>query len=156
MMSKILVAYYTKEGASEEYAKVIAETLSANGLDVEIHNLASNIPDITAFTTVILGTGVRMSMVYRRWRKILKQKTLGSKRLFMFLSSGTAIDKPDEAVEKFLRPVVEKYHLKPELLISLPGKMPEKWVKLDGQKKTMSPEKAKVWAQQIAYLVKNP
>jgi hypothetical protein len=97
-----------------------------------------------------------MSMVYRRWRKILKQKTLGSKRLFMFLSSGTAIDKPDEAVEKFLRPVVEKYHLKPELLISLPGKMPEKWVKLDGQKKTMSPEKAKVWAQQIAYLVKNP
>ena len=68
----------------------------------------------------------------------------------MFLSSGTAIEDPDKAVEKFLRPLVEKYDLKPKSLVSFPGKIPEKWAKLDGQKETMKPEKAKVWAQEIA------
>jgi len=155
MTNKILVAYYTKGGASEEYAKVIAETLTANGLAVEIRNLAHEIPDITAFDIVVLGTGVRMSMVYRRWRKILKQKALRGKRLFIFLSSGTAIKESDTAVEKFLRPIVEKYGLKPTLMVSFPGQIPEKWAKLDGEKETMRPEKAKAWAQQIVNQLQN-
>jgi len=150
MNSKTLVAYFTKGGASEEYAKVIAETLKENGLGVEICNLARDIPDVADFDTVVLGTGVRMFRVYRPWKKILKQKTLGNKHLFMFLSSGTAIEEPDKAVEKFLRPLVEKYNLKPKSLVSFPGKIPEKWAKLDSQKETMKPEKAKAWAQEIS------
>jgi menaquinone-dependent protoporphyrinogen IX oxidase len=150
MTKKTLVAYFTKSGASEEYAKIIAETLIANGLAVEIRNLACDIPDVALFDTVILGTGVRMAMVYRRWRKVLKQKALRDKRLFIFLSSGTAIKEPDKAVEKFLKPVVDKYSLKPASLVSFPGKIPEKWAKLDGDKKTMTPETAQAWAQMIA------
>jgi len=130
MNNTTLVAYFSKGGASEEYAKVIAETLTANGLAVETCNLAHDIPDVTAFNTVVLGTGVRMSRVYRRWKKLLKQKALNSKQLFMFLSSGTAIEDPDKAVDKFLHPLVEKYGLKPKSLVSLPGKIPEKWAKL--------------------------
>jgi menaquinone-dependent protoporphyrinogen IX oxidase len=155
MNSKILVAYFTKGGASEGYAKIIAETLTADGLAVETCNLAHDIPDITAFNTIILGTGVRMFRVYRPWKKILKQKALTSKHLFMFLSSGTAIEDPDKAVEKFLCPLVEKYDLKPKSLVSFPGKIPEKWAKLDDQKETMKPEKAKAWAQEIAHQVQN-
>jgi menaquinone-dependent protoporphyrinogen IX oxidase len=155
MNNKILVAYFTKGGASEEYAKIIAETLTADGLAVETCNLAHDIPDITTFNTIILGTGVRMFRVYRPWKKILKQKALTSKHLFMFLSSGTAIEDPDKAVEKFLRPLVEKYDLKPKSLVSFPGKIPEKWSKLDDQKETMKPEKAKTWAQEITHQVQN-
>lgn len=150
MMKKTLVAYFTKGGASEEYAKVIAETLTANNLTVEIRNLAQGIPDITGFDTVVLGTGVRMGMVYRRWKKILKQKALSDKHLFMFLSSGTAIEDADKAVDQFLRPIVDKYGLKPLSLVSFPGKIPEKWAKYDGGKETMKPEMAKQWAQKIA------
>ncbi len=155
MTDKVLVAFYTKGGATEAYAKVIAETLTRNGLDVETHNLAQGIPDIATFNTVILGTGVRMGMVYRRWKKILKNKTLNNKNLFLFLSSGTAIEKPDEAVDKFLRPLVQKYNLKPTSLISFPGKIPEKWAKMDGQKETMEPEKAKSWALQNIRIIKS-
>jgi menaquinone-dependent protoporphyrinogen IX oxidase len=155
MNSKILVAYFTKGGASEEYAQIIAKTLTADGLTVETCNLAHNIPDVAAFDTVVLGTGVRMFRVYRRWKKVLKQKELGNKHLFMFLSSGTAIEEPDKAVDKFLRPLVEKYSLKPKSLISFPGKIPEKWAKLDSQNETVKPEKAKVWAQEIARQVQN-
>ena len=150
MKSKTLVAYFTKGGASEIYAKVIAETLTANGLEVETCNLANDIPDVAAFDTVILGTGVRMFRVYRRWKKVLKQKALNSKHLFMFLSSGTAIEEPDKAVEKFLHPLVEKYGLKSKSLVSFPGKIPERWAKLDGQKETIKPDKAKEWAKEIA------
>jgi len=35
-------------------------------------------------------------------------------------------------------------------MISFPGKIPEKWAKIDDQKETMKPDKAKVWAQEIA------
>jgi len=155
MTNKTLVAYFSKGGASEEYATIIAQTLTANGQEVEIRNLAHDIPDVATSDTVILGTGVRMGMVYRRWRKVLKQRALRDKRLFLFLSSGTAIEKPDEAVDKFLRPLVQKYNLKPESLVSFPGKIPEKWAKLDSQKETMNPEKAKAWAQEIAHQVQN-
>jgi len=126
-----------------------------NELAVELHNLAHDIPDVASFNSVVLGTGVRMFRVYRPWKKVLKQKTLKSKHLFVFLSSGTAIEEPRRAVEKFLHPIVDKYGLKPDLLVSFPGKIPEKWAKLENQKETMKPEKAKAWAQEIAHQVQN-
>ena len=155
MDNKVLVAYYTKGGASEVYAKVIAEILIANGHMVETCNLAQNIPDVAAFDTIVLGTGVRMFRVYRRWKKVLKQKELDRKDLFMFLSSGTAIEDPEKAIEKFLNPLVEKYDLKSKSLVSFPGKIPNKWAKLEYQKVTMMPDKAKAWAQEIARQVQS-
>lgn len=155
MNSKILVAYFTKGGASEKYAKIIAETISADGLAVETYNLAHDIPKVEDFNTVVLGTGVRIFRVYRRWRKVLKQKELKNKSLFMFLSSGTAIEDPDKAVNKFLNPIVEKYGLNPKLLVSFPGIIPEKWAKSDGEKETMNPEKAKEWAHEITSQVQS-
>jgi len=152
---KTLVAYFTKGGASEIYSKVIAETLTANGLEVETCNLANNIPDLTPYDAVVLGTGVRMFRIYRRWKKVLKQKALSNKHLFIFLSSGTAIEDPEKAVEKFLNPLVGKYGLKPKLLVSFPGKIPEKWAKLDEQKETIEPDKAKAWAQEITRQVQS-
>jgi menaquinone-dependent protoporphyrinogen IX oxidase len=152
---KILVAYFTKGGATEKYAKIIEETLIANGLVVETCNLEHRIPNVASYDTVVLGTGVRIFRVYRRWKKVLKQKTLNSKHLFMFLSSGMAIEEPEKAVKKFLHPLVEKYGLKPNLLVSFPGKIPEKWAKLDDQKETMKPDMAKAWALEIVNQVQN-
>jgi menaquinone-dependent protoporphyrinogen oxidase len=155
MSNKILVAYFTKGGASEEYAKIISDTLKSSGHTIETYNLSNNIPDITDFETIILGTGVRMYRVYRRWKKVLKQKAIKDKNLYLFLSSGTAAEDPNKAVEKFLQPIVEKYNLKPESLVSFPGKMPEKWAKYDDNKKmTTNPDLAKKWAEEIASQIK--
>ena len=154
MYNNILIGYFTKSGATEKYAQVIGKTLIADGLEVKTFNLANNIPDITSYDIIILGTGVRMFRVYRRWKKVLKQKTLGNKDLFLFLSSGTAIEDPEKAVKKFLHPLVEKYDLKPKSMISFPGIIPEKWAKLDDKKETMKPDKAKEWAQMIGEQLK--
>jgi menaquinone-dependent protoporphyrinogen oxidase len=151
MKSKILIAYFTKGGASEEYAKIIAETLKIKGNMIETCNLANKIPDIADFETVILGTGVRMYRVYSRWKKVLKQKSIKEKHLYLFLSSGMAAEEPDKAVEKFLNPLVEKFNLKADSLVSFPGKMPEKWAKYDDSKKmTINPDLAKKWAEEIS------
>ena len=151
MNNKILVAYFTKGGASEEYATVISETLKSKGHAIETYNLANKIPDITDFETVILGTGVRMHRVYGRWKKVLKQKSIKDKKLFIFLSSGMAVEEPGKAVEKFLNPLVEKFDLKAYSLVSFPGKMPEKWAKYDdGKKMTTNPDLAKKWAEEIS------
>lgn len=151
MNNKILVAFFTKGGASEEYANIIAETFKLKGYSIEIINLSNNIPDITDFETIILGTGVRMYRVYSRWKKILKQKSIKSKHLYLFLSSGMAAEDPDKAVKKFLQPLVKKYDLKPDSLVSFPGKIPEKWAKYDDSKKlTMNPDLAKKWAEEIS------
>ncbi len=156
MNRKILVSFFTKSGASEKYAQIIADTLSAQGLSVEIQNLSHNIPDVAAYDTIVLGTGVRMSLVYRRWKKILKQKELKNKNLFLFLSSGMAAEEPKKAVEKFLHPLVKKYNLKPDLMVSFPGKIPDKWAKYDDSPKDkMNPNLAKTWAEQIASQVQN-
>lgn len=126
IINKILVAYFTKGGATEEYATVIDKTLMVNGCKVEICNLAQDIPNVATFDIVVVGTGMRMFRVYGRWKKILKQKAFNSKHLFIYLSSRTEIKDPEKAVKKFLRPLIEKYGLKPESLISFPGKIPEK------------------------------
>jgi menaquinone-dependent protoporphyrinogen oxidase len=149
MTKKILVAYHTKGGATEEYAKIIADTLSTKGHTVETYNLKEKIPSVDPYDAVVLGTGVRMFRVYGRWKKILREKSLSSTQLYLFLSSGTAIEEPKKAVEKFLQPLVDKYKLKPKLMISFPGKIPEKWAKMDDQKETVKPELAEEWAQEI-------
>jgi menaquinone-dependent protoporphyrinogen IX oxidase len=148
--NNILVAYFTKGGASEEYAKVIADTLTSQDLSVDLCNLAEKTPEIEAYTTLILGTGVRMFRVYRRWKKVLKQQPIKDKQVYLFLSSGMAAEEPEKAVEKFLQPIVDKYHLNVESMTSFPGKIPEKWAKYDDSPQgKMDPELAKTWANTI-------
>lgn len=150
MANKTLVAYHTKSGASEIYAKAISETLAVNGFQADLVNLKEKIADVATYDNIIVGTGVRMAMVYRRWRKVLRQKTIHDKRVYMFLSSGTAIKEPAKAVEKYVRPVVDKYGLKPLSVISFPGLIPDKWAKSEADRGTVKPDLAKAWAQAIA------
>jgi len=153
-MNTILVAYFTKGGATKEYAQTILDTLKEHNLSAELHNLADGKPNIEAYDTIILGAGVRMFMVYRPMKKILKQKEIKNKQLHLFLSAGMAVDEPKEAVEKFLKPLVEKYNVTPTSMISLPGKIPEKWVEKESQKDPMKPDLAQKWAEEIIEHIK--
>ena len=61
----------------------------------------------------------------------------------------------EKAIKKFLYPLIEKYNLKPKSLVSFPGMIPDKWAKLEGQKETMKPDKAKEWAQEITLKIQS-
>ncbi len=60
MADKILVAYATKYGSTEEVARKIAETLSRSGAKVDILP-ARKVSDIRPYRLVVLGTAIRMS-----------------------------------------------------------------------------------------------
>jgi menaquinone-dependent protoporphyrinogen IX oxidase len=49
MTNKTRVTYFLKGGASEEYTKIIAETLTENGLTIEIYNLTHDIHEVADF-----------------------------------------------------------------------------------------------------------
>lgn len=154
MAGKTLVGYFSKSGATETYARAIAETLAGLGINAELVNLRQKKPVAAEYDCIVLGTGIRMFMVYRKWRRVLKQKEVREKRLFLFLSSGMAIREPDKAVEKFVRPIVDKFGLKPVSVIAFPGAIPEKWRKDGEDKDTVKPEKAREWARGVAGAIK--
>ncbi|MDG6218986.1 MAG: flavodoxin domain-containing protein [Candidatus Thermoplasmatota archaeon] len=154
MNQRILVGYHSKGGASKTYATMIAETFISEGFSTDLIDLKERIPNVSAYDVIILGTGVRLSMVYGRWKKMLKQRSLHEKTLYLFLSSGMAMEEPEKAVEKYLTPLIKRYDLKPVHMISFPGTVPEKWAETDEQKHAVKPEKAKAWAIEIISLLR--
>ena len=147
MNGKTLVAYFSKGGATEAYASVVAEVLAARGHDVDVVDLRkTRRPDLSGYENVVVGTGVRIGRVYRKGRKFLKRADLGGKRLAIFLSSGIAVDEPEKSKERFLRPLVDKLGLSPVMCDAFPGKIPGP----NGQLEDRSdPEVARRWAEKL-------
>ncbi len=148
---KTLVAYYTKSGASKTYAEEITKTLKDKGFDVTLIDLKHTKPDIANYGLIIAGTGIRMFRIYGKWKKILKHKQICDKKLAVFLSSGTAIENPQEAIDKWLQPLLDKCGARPIAIGSFPGTMPENFQdEKDKGKETMRPELARQWSEELA------
>jgi len=63
-MSRVLVTFGSKHGATAEIADVLAETLCACGLDVDCVE-AGDVESLDGYDAVVLGSAVYM----RRWRR---------------------------------------------------------------------------------------
>lgn len=148
MPSRVLLAYVTAGGATEEYANVIADALRSRGLEVEIVDLKhGKIADPSGYDAVVVGMGVRMSMVYRKGKVFLARKDLGGKPLGVYLSSAMAIDDAEKAKARFLAPLIERHGLAPVMWDAFPGKLPRGPGKLED---TTDPEIARKWALELA------
>ena len=142
------MVYYTKGGAAELYANAVADVLTNAGHLVDVIDLKQDDePNLAAYDNVILGTGVRIGMVYRRARKFLKREDLKDKRLAIFLASGIAIDEPERSEEKFLEPLIKKYGLGPLQCDAFPGYVPGRD---DTSPETVDVDIARTWAAALA------
>ncbi len=125
MQGRTLIAHITAGGATRMYADVIAETLRSRGLEADVVDLKrEKVADLSGYSSVVLGAGVRMFMVYRKGKSFLARSDLKGKPLGVFLSSAMALDKPGEAREKFLDPLVKRNGLSPLMCDAFPGKIP--------------------------------
>ncbi len=148
MQGKTLIAHVTAGGATEMYANVIAETLRSKGREVDVVDLKrEKVGDLSGYSSVVLGTGVRMFMVYRKGKSFLARHDLKGKRLGIFLSSAMAIDTPDEARKKFLDPLVQRNGLSPVMHDAFPGKVPLGPGKLEDK---TDAGVARKWAEEFA------
>ena len=111
--NKTLIAYETKQGASEETARKIAEVLRIKfQLEVDLTDLdEQKAPDLSQYRNVIVGSGVRMGRVYSKTTKFLENDFSG-KRVAFFASSawgGTPGEYYDTAKKRFVENTLTKY-----------------------------------------------
>lgn len=103
--NKTLVVYATKGGATFEAADLIAKTLREKcGFEVDVVNLRKQAnPDITKYTNIVVGGGVRAGKVYKETAEFMKQD-LSGKQVAIFICSGAAGDPRhhDEVAQKYI------------------------------------------------------
>ncbi|MHA2495660.1 MAG: flavodoxin domain-containing protein [Candidatus Hodarchaeales archaeon] len=90
-MSKTILAYVTRYGATTETAKEIVRVINENfNIDVDLVDIKANKKlDISSYENVILGVSVAKFRWAKEGKKFLKNDFSG-KKLFVFVSSGTA------------------------------------------------------------------
>jgi menaquinone-dependent protoporphyrinogen oxidase len=113
-MEKILAAYATKYGATQEIAEKIGEILRQAGLQTEVVPV-DQVRDLTPFKAVILGSAVYIG----KWRKeavqFLKkhQQALSERPVWLFSSGPTGEGDPVELMKGWrlpaeLQPLVDQ------------------------------------------------
>jgi menaquinone-dependent protoporphyrinogen oxidase len=87
-MNKVLIAYASKCGATEDTVQQIASTLrNKYGLEVDTVNLRHGAhPDFSEYSHVVVGSGIRMKKWYKEAQNFLKNDFQG-KNVALFVCS---------------------------------------------------------------------
>ena len=92
-MTKALIVYGTRYGATANTSEVIADTLRQVGYEVRIVNAKKDkVQNISEFDLIIVGSGIQMGKWTKEPEEFLKkyQKELSNKKLALFVSCGGA------------------------------------------------------------------
>lgn len=100
---RVLVAYGTKHGATAEIAQVIADTLRAAGLQVDVQR-ARRVRSLEPYRAVVLGSAVYSG----RWRpdavRLLRRPQLKAREVWLFSSGPVGRQGDPEQLEKWTKP----------------------------------------------------
>jgi len=124
-LSKALIVYGTRYGATEMTSEEIADVLRQEGLEVKVVNLKKDkVKDITEYELVIVGSGIQINKWTKEPERFLKKfpKELAKKKVALFVCCGSTQpldDKTDKAKSienartKYLEEKAAKYSLQP-------------------------------------------
>jgi menaquinone-dependent protoporphyrinogen oxidase len=123
-MTKALIVYGTRYGATSSTSEEIAKILHQEGLETRLVNAKEEkVKDITEYDLVIVGSGILMDRWTGEPEDFLKkfQKQLSNKKVALFVCCGSATDtqvkadgKPSPAErgrKKYLEEKAAKYNL---------------------------------------------
>lgn len=101
---RVLVAYGSKHGATAEIAEAIGRTLTAAGMQVDVQP-AGRVQSLEPYRAVVLGSAVYAG----RWRhdaaRLLRQRELANRDVWLFSSGPVGEDRGDAAQrERMTRP----------------------------------------------------
>lgn len=117
MIKKVLIAYGTRYGSTEEISSKIAEIMSNKGLDTTVINVKKNEwPILDEFDAIVIGSSIKMGKWTKEAKNFLKKnvKTLKEKPfLAVFASCGDASypDKYQAAKEKYVQKIITEIGL---------------------------------------------
>jgi menaquinone-dependent protoporphyrinogen oxidase len=114
MGKRVLVAYATKYGATEEIAKQIGQTLQETGLSVEVKP-AEQVGYVAAYDAIVLGSAVYAGMWRKEAANLLteKESELMDRPVWLFSSGPTGEGDPVELMKGWrfpenLQPVADR------------------------------------------------
>jgi menaquinone-dependent protoporphyrinogen oxidase len=110
MTKKILLAYGTASGSTEEVAQAMAEEMGQAGAQVDIYPI-EEVKDITGYDAVVVGTAVRMFHLLPKTRRFLRRhrKGLSKVPVAYFLVCLTMGEETPENIQKatdYAKPMV--------------------------------------------------
>ena len=124
-MTKALIVYGTRYGATASTSEEIADVFRQEGLDVRVVNLKDDkVKDISEYELVLVGSGIKIKKWTKEPEKFLKkfQKELAKKKTAIFICCGAMYpldEKADIYTEieyartKYLEGKAAKYNLQP-------------------------------------------
>jgi menaquinone-dependent protoporphyrinogen IX oxidase len=145
--NKTLIAYATRGGTTEDYAKAISSVLTDEfKMQADLVNLKkSRNPDLTQYKNIIVGAGIKMFKMHKEGAEFLEKKNFGEKNVGIFLSS---LVPRDEAIKKYVDVILQKNTtLKPIAVEVFGGRM--RMFGRTSQDMT-DIEKAKEWTRKIS------
>jgi len=150
--NRVLIAYVTEGGTTEDYAKAISSVLTNEfKMRVELANLKKDHnPDLTPYRNVIVGAGIKKFKMYKEGVEFLEKTDFGDRKVIIFISS---LMPRDEVIKKYIDGILQKNtKLKPLAVEVLGGRM--KILGRTIQDKT-DIEQSKAWARKIAEQLKS-
>jgi len=107
-MTNTLILYGSRYGTTKDTSEKIRDLLVTKDIKVSLVNIDDEVPSLSNFDGVLVGTGIKISMWTKKIKKFVKkQKKILDKRDFkfgFFISCGTASEKGKiaEAKEKYI------------------------------------------------------
>jgi len=124
-MTKALIVYGTRYGATASTSEKIAEVFRQEGMDVRVVNAKKDkVQDIPEYELVIVGSGIQINRWTKEPEKFLKkfQKELAKNKVALFVCCGStepldAKEEKSKSIEnartKYLEEKAAKYNLQP-------------------------------------------
>ena len=127
-MSKALIVYGTRYGATTGTSEIIADTLRQEGFEVRVVDAKKDkVHSVIEFDLIIVGSGIQMGKWTKEPEEFLKkyQNELSTKKVALFVSCGSVNPlsegeqknkEMDDAKRKYLEDKSVEYNLKPVAL----------------------------------------
>ena len=124
-MTKALIVYGTRYGATAGTSEIIANTLHQQGFEVRVVDAKKDkVQSISEFDLIIVGSGIQMGKWKKEPEEFLKkyQNELSTKKVALFVSCGSANPlsegeqknkEMDDAKRKYLEDKSAEYNIKP-------------------------------------------
>jgi len=145
--NKTLIAYATRGGTTEDYAKAIGSVLTNEfKMQVDIVNLNKdhNIK-LTPYRNVVVGAGIRTFKMHKEGAEFLEKTDFGDRKVAIFLS---ALEPRDRAIKRYVDVILQKnMKLKPIAVEVFGGRL--RMLGITSVDIT-DIEKAKEWVRKIA------
>lgn len=127
-MTKVLIVYGTRYGATADTSRIIADTLNQEGFETKVVDAKNGeVHSISEYDLVIVGSGIQMGKWTKEPENFLRkyQNELSKKKVALFVSCGSANPlsegeqknkEMDDAKKKYLEDKSAEYNVNPVAL----------------------------------------